>query len=182
MCLGPCGSGISGVIRRIDADGNYDVVVDPQAGAEGFDFYKANEIEPVPPEQQGELEPAVPRRPTVGSRVRATASADDRRCLGSASSGRVGVIDRDDHDSTPWHVVCNGKTGWYKEGQLELVPRLVVGERVAACPGADASKCLGDPALGRIGVLLRDDRDSSPYKVAFAEEESYYREDEVRAV
>lgn len=122
------------------------------------------------------------QRPTVGSRVRATASADDRRCLGSASSGRIGVIDRDDHDSTPWHVVCNGESSWYKEGQLELVPRPIVGGRVVACPGADAGKCLGDPALGRVGVLLRDDRDSNPYKVSFEGKESFYLEGEVRAV
>jgi hypothetical protein len=93
----------------------------------------------------------------------------------------VGVIDRDDHDATPWHVVCGGDASWYKEGQVEAVPRPAVGARVIACPGADASKCLGDPALQRVGVLVRDDHDANPFKVRNAEgEESFYVEDAIR--
>jgi nucleoredoxin len=49
-----------------------------------------------------------------------------------------------------------------------------------ALPGADASKCLGDPAEGRIGLLVRDDRDRMPFKVTCNGGESFYAEGQIK--
>ena len=61
------------------------------------------------------------------------------------------------------------------------MPRPAVGARVVLCPGADPSRCLGDPALRRVGVLVRDDHDANPFKVRNSDGvESFYTEDAIR--
>lgn len=52
----------------------------------------------------------------------ASSLADDSSCLGSADSGRVGTVKKDDKSSLPFKVDYNGSENWYKEEHLLLAP------------------------------------------------------------
>ena len=94
----------------------------------------------------------------------------------------------------PFVVECGGERHWYKRENVRLAPgaapaapaapggRPAVGARVVALPGADEAKCLGAPALGRVGELIQDDRDNLPFRVRCNGADSFYREAEIRQV
>ena len=76
----------------------------------------------------------------------ASSSAESGKCLGSADSGRVGTVVKDDSSSLPFKVECNGNDNWYTQEQLVLasavtdsVKALQVGQRVQMAIGDETA-------------------------------------------
>ncbi len=92
----------------------------------------------------------------------ASSSADSGKCLGSASSGRVGTVVEYDGSDLPFKVECNGSNNWYTQEQLVLATaggpsKMAIGQRVVRGPNWQWGN--QDGGAGNAGVCVEIDGD-----------------------
>jgi hypothetical protein len=94
--------------------------------------------------------PAGSVRLKVGDKVQLTPeTGKNDGCLGRHGEGKVGKIIKDDHDDTPFKVLCDGDDNWYKERDLKLAEAPPV---AGGSTGAGAWSELGLKG-GELGML-----------------------------
>jgi hypothetical protein len=193
---GSARAGDVGTVVSVESSDRIRINWDKAGGQQGW-IGKSSELERVQGSSGGG---GGRKRLAVGDRVRlSTTCTDATGVLGKQADRRVGEVVRDDHDNCPFKVKCEGKESWYREHEIEAVDprasssgghgegggvlarsRIPVGATVVASAGSKM-RCLGDPALKREGILLKDDGTDLPYKVSLLSggAESWYELEEL---